>query len=180
MIWFFYYSNSGCTARFIHEYVFGVPELRLGAKACRFFSTSPHGRTTGMTVTTSAQRTPPEAATWLEQSGPKKGDTVILCVPTYGRFDHRQGKTVDYIPKCLRPDPDSDFTPDAAIVFGNRNFGSDYCAASRELEAQGIPVLEHIEMSGDPDIARTVVRKAMILDGMEPDDPRLPRLDAEQ
>lgn len=176
MIWFTYYSNSGCTARFIHEYVFGVPEIRLGAKARRVFASSPHGKPTGVAVTSSAQRKAPKVPTNPAPAGPRSGDTVILCVPTYGRFDHNQGKTVDYVPKCLRIDGGHEpVHADGAVVLGNMNFGREYCAAARDLTAAGIPILARVEMSGSPDLARTVVRKAMILDGLDPLDPRLPR-----
>lgn len=167
MIWFVYYSNSGCTARFVHDYILGTPELRLAGKARRVFARSPHGAATG--TATSVAGTPPAEPKAVPEVAPRPTDTVVLCVPTYGRFDHRVGRNVNFIPKCLRPWVDR---ADAAVVLGNRNFGSDYCAARRELG--GVPVLAEVEMSGDPNIARTIVREAMILDGLEPDDPRLP------
>lgn len=176
MIWFVYYSNSGCTARFVHDYILGTPELRIGGKARRVFARSPHGAETGTASSTAGA--PPVEPKAVPEFAPRPTDTVILCVPTYGRFDHRLGRNAGFVPKCLRPWV---IRADAAVVFGNRNFGADYCAARWELDAicaeynlDPLPILAEVEMSGDPYIARTIVREAMILDGLDPDDPRLP------
>lgn len=154
MIWFVYYSKSGATARFVHQELLNHPNIRLKARARRIFSRSPHGPAQGFSDAQSITAIPNEPSALPEvDPRPAPRDYVVVCVPTYGRFDMRAGRAVDYIPKPLARWVDR---ADAAIVFGNRNFGADYCAAKRELP-RGVPVLGEVELSGDSRVADQVV-----------------------
>lgn len=158
MIWFVYYSKSGATARFVHHELINHPNIRLKSRARRIFSRSPHGIPQGYSDAQSITAIPREPSSLPEvDPRPSPRDRVIVCVPTYGRFDIKAGQAVDFIPKPLAKWVER---ADAAIIFGNRNFGADFCAAKRELP-RGVPVLGEVELSGDSRVADQIVTKLL-------------------
>lgn len=157
MIYIAYYSLGGNTARFAHKLV-RHPRLAPHAKAVRLFADGPHGeRSRGYMISTdeSYPREPrpfdcQEASVWRPYL--RKTDTLLVLVPSYGRFNHNLGHTVDFTPAILRPYLAK---ADGAVYFGNRNFGKDYCAAKSENPS--LPAVREVELQGTSEDIESVV-----------------------
>lgn len=130
MIHIVYFSAGGNTAKFADK-LLADPRLAPHISATRIFSRGFHAPQIG--YATYRQGPAPQEPTktagaydpWVRQD-----DTLLVLVPSYGRFDRELGRTVDFTPECLKPYLE---IADGAVFFGNRNFGADFCAAEKEL-----------------------------------------------
>lgn len=164
MIHIAYFSAGGNTAKFADK-LLADPRLAPHVTATNIFAQGFHAPQRGYTTYRQGPA-PYEPVNAVGKYDPwvREGDTFLVLVPSYGRFDRELGKTVDFTPECLRPYLD---IADGAVLFGNRNFGADFCAAEKELplrysewsegESRHVPVVRKVELAGTKEDLDSVV-----------------------
>lgn len=168
MIHIVYFSAGGNTAKFADK-LLADPRLAPHITATRIFSGGFHDPQRGHTIYRQGPA-PLEAVNTIGKFDPwvRKNDILLVLVPSYGRFDRELNKTVDFTPECLRPYLK---IADGAVLFGNRNFGADFCAAEKELplrdfeskrewdegESMRVPAVRKIELAGTKEDLDSVV-----------------------
>lgn len=168
MIHIVYFSAGGNTAKFADK-LLADPRLAPHVTATNIFAQGFHAPQSGYTTYRQGPA-PYKPVNTVGKYDPwvREEDTLLVLVPSYGRFDRELGKTVDFTPECLRPYLK---IADGAVLFGNRNFGADYCAAEKELplrdfeskrewdegESMRVPAVRKIELAGTKDDLDSVV-----------------------
>lgn len=150
-----YYSHTGQTEKFVNKFfVDALKERFTSVTTIRVQADGPHTPITCKEI--NGVPVSDDEPILIDPS-----QSVIIVTPTYGRFDHKRGRTVDYTPRAIEQIIENlDLNPGqiSYTIGGNRTFGADFARPSNALKH--LTFLGAFELAGSEADAQRIAENA--------------------